>query len=111
MSKNKNSRKIVVRNRSAALRSREDRRGNLRTETYRRDEESVAVAISTDPRNDSTRVFIDNLNGESYRFDGRTARTLYRALQKHYQFTEKSDRKSTRLNSSHVSESRMPSSA
>lgn len=85
-----NNKKNVVRNRNASIRSREDRRGNLRTETYRRDDMSISLAITTDPRNDSTRVFIDAPDGVSYRFDGRTARTLYRALQKHYQYTEKS---------------------
>ena len=79
----------VAQNRSASIRSREDRRGNLRTETFRRDEDSVSVAVSTNPRNDSTRVFIDTPEGETYSFDGRMARTLYRALQKHYQYSGK----------------------
>jgi len=92
MGKNSKSSKksVVVRNRNASIRSREDRRGNLRTETFRRDDSAVSLAITTDPRNDSTRVFIDSPDGQSYRFDGRTARTLYRALQKHYQYTSKS---------------------
>lgn len=79
----------VAQNRSASIRSREDRRGNLRTETFRRDEDSASVAVSTNPRNDSTRVFIDTPEGETYSFDGRMARTLYRALQKHYQYSGK----------------------
>jgi hypothetical protein len=80
----------VAQNRSASIRTREDSRGNSRTETYRRDEDSVSVAISTNPRSQATRLFIDTPEGETYSFDGRTARTLYRTLQKHYQFTGKS---------------------
>jgi hypothetical protein len=79
----------VTQNRSATIRTREDRRGNMRTETFRRDEDTVSVAVSTNPKNDSTRLFIDTPEGQSYSFDGRTARTLYRALQKHYQQTNK----------------------
>jgi hypothetical protein len=80
----------IPQNRSASIRTREDRRGKLRTETFRRDEDSVNVAVSTNPRTDSTMLYIDTPEGDTYRFDGRTARTLYRALQKHYQFTGKS---------------------
>jgi hypothetical protein len=79
----------VSQNKSASIRTREDRRGNLRTETFRRDVDSLNVAVSTNPRNDSTRVFIDTAEGETFSFDGRTARTLYRALQKHYQAVNK----------------------
>lgn len=75
---------VVTQNRNAAIRTREDRNGNIRTETFRRDTDTVSVAVCTDPRNDSTRVFIDTPEGQTYKFDGRTARTLYRALQKHY---------------------------
>ena len=79
----------VSQNKSASIRTRNDRRGNLRTETFRRDEDSLNVAVSTNPKTDSTRVFIDTAEGDSYSFDGRTARTLYRALQKHYQAANK----------------------
>ncbi len=79
-----NDKNDFVQNRNASIRTREDSRGNLRTETFRRDEGSVSVAVSTNPRNDSTRVFIDTPEGTSYSFDGRTARTLYRTLRKHY---------------------------
>lgn len=77
-------------NRNASIRTREDRRGKLRTETFRRSEDSINVAVSTNPATDSTMLFIDSPDGQSYSFDGRTARTLYRALQKHYEFTGKS---------------------
>jgi hypothetical protein len=80
----------AAQNRNASIRSREDRRGKLRTETHRRDEGSVNVAVTTNPTNESTMLFIDTPDGDSYSFDGRTARTLYRALQKHYQFVGKS---------------------
>jgi uncharacterized protein YigE (DUF2233 family) len=86
----KKKKNVVPQNRNAAIRTRQDRRGNLRTETFRRDDSTSSVAVSTDPRNDSTRLFIDNADGSSYSFDGRTARTLYRALQKHYRSTQKS---------------------
>lgn len=78
----------VPQNRSASIRTREDRVGKLRTETFRRDEDTLNVAVSTDPASNSTMLYID-APGESFRFDGRTARTLYRALQKHYRFTSK----------------------
>lgn len=90
-SSNKNGKKNKsVRTQRGEIRSREDRRGNLRTETYRRDLNSISVAVSTDPRRDSTRLFVDTPDGLTYCFDGRTARTLYRALQKHYAYTNKS---------------------
>lgn len=76
-------------NKNASIRTRSDRRGKLRTETHRRDDDAVNVAVSTNPKTDSTTLYIDMPEGESFRFDGRTARTLYRTLQKHYQFTEK----------------------
>jgi hypothetical protein len=77
-------------NRNASIRTREDRRGNFRTETYRRSEDSVNVAVSTKPSTDSTMLFVDSPDGQSVSFDGRTARTIYRALKKHYEFTQKS---------------------
>lgn len=80
----------VSQNKNASIRTRSDRRGRLRTETFRRDEDSVNVTVSTDPRNDSTMLFINTAEGSTLRFDGRTARTLYRTLQKHYQETNKS---------------------
>lgn len=87
MAKKKNH--VVPQNRSASIRTREDRRGNMRTETFRRDDDTVSVAVSTNPRNESTRLFIDTPEGQSYSFDGRTARTVYRALQKHYRETNR----------------------
>jgi hypothetical protein len=84
----KKKKNVDNQNRSASIRTREDRRGNLRTETFRRDEGTVSVAVSTDPSNDSTRLFIDTPS-DSFIFDGRTARTLYRTLQKHYRSTQK----------------------
>jgi len=89
MSKTKNN-DVVSQNRSASIRTREDRRGNFRTETFRRSDNSVNIAVSTNPKVDSTTMYVDTPEGITYRFDGRTARTIYRALQKHYQFTQKS---------------------
>lgn len=82
------NKKNTVQNRSASIRTRKDARGNLRTETFRRDDDTVSVAVSTN-RNDATRVYIDTPEGIGYTLDGRTARTLYRALQKHYQSSQK----------------------
>lgn len=79
----KNSKSVT--NRHAIIRTRTDRRGNLRTETARRDEGTVAVAVSTNPKSNSTVMFVDSPEGDAFRFDGRTARTIYRALQKHYE--------------------------
>ena len=80
----------VYQNRSAAIRIRIDRNGKLRTETFRRDEDTVQVAVSTNPKSNSTMLFVDSPDGDAYSFDGRTARTIYRTLQKHYQSADKS---------------------
>ena len=75
-------------NRNSTIVSREDRTGKLRTETTRRNT-GITVAVSTNPVSDSTVLFVDSPNGDTFRFDGREARTIYRALQKHYRFTDK----------------------
>jgi hypothetical protein len=78
-------------NKNARINSRIDRTGKLRTETQRRDEGTVLMAISTDERNDSTNLFIDFPGFEgNVRLDGREARTLYRLLRKHYGAARKS---------------------
>lgn len=86
MSKKNNA----ISNKNASIRTRHDSKGNSRTETFGRDRDSINVAVSTNPTTEATKLFIDTPEGISYSFDGRTARTLYRALQKHYQFTGKS---------------------
>lgn len=88
--RSRRNRRNVPQNRNAVIRTREDRRGKLRTETSRRDDDSISVAVSTDPRSDSTNLFVDFPDQRSVRFDGRQARTIYRLLQKHYQETNKS---------------------
>ena len=78
-------------NQHASLRTRTDRTGKIRTETTGRDS-GMDVALSTDPRKNSTRVFIDFTGRVSWSFKdgadmvltGRQARTLYRALSKHF---------------------------
>ena len=85
----KNKKNTVNQNRSASIRTREDRSGNLRTETFRRDDNATNVAVSTNPSTDSTVLYVDSSDGASYRFDGRTARTIYRTLQKHYRSADK----------------------
>jgi hypothetical protein len=81
--------KKIPQNRHAEIRSRIDRTGKLRTETIRRDEDQMTVAISTDTTLNSTNLYVDFPDGGLFKADGRTARTLYRALQKHYQATNK----------------------
>jgi hypothetical protein len=86
----KNTRRIVT-NRNASIETRIDRVGNLRTETVNRDDGTVRIAVSTS-KTDATNLYIDmpDGSGPSFRLDGRTARTVYRALKKHYQNTNKS---------------------
>jgi hypothetical protein len=88
--RSRSNRKYVPQNRNATIRTREDRRGNLRTETIRRDDDSFTAAVSTNPKNDSTSLFVDFPDQTYVKFDGRQARTLYRLLQKHYQTSNKS---------------------
>lgn len=72
-------------NKNARIGTRIDRTGKLRTETQRRDEGSILMAVSTDQRNDSTNLFIDFPGFEgNVRLNGREARSLYRLLRKHY---------------------------
>lgn len=82
-------------NKNARIVSRIDRTGKSRTETQRRDEGSVRMAVSTDDRNDSTNLFIDFPSNDSdgvdtVRLNGHEARSLYRLLRKHYGYTSKS---------------------
>ncbi len=88
MAQRKNK-KVQTANHNSTIVTRQDRTGKFRTETTRRDS-GITVAVSTNPQSDSTMLYVDAPNGESFRFDGREARTIYRALQKHYRFTEKS---------------------
>lgn len=72
-------------NRNARIGTRIDRTGKLRTETQRRDEGSILMAVSTDQRDNSTNLFIDFPGFEgNVRLNGREARSLYRLLRKHY---------------------------
>lgn len=80
-------------NRNAIIVNRTDRTGKSRTETQRRDPGSPVMAVSTDPRSNSTNLFIDfPWYGEGLRLDGHQARTLFRMLRKHYSATGKSRR-------------------
>lgn len=85
---NRKNARTTVQNRNAVIRTRETRNGKLRTETYRRDDESARIAVSTCPKSNSTQLFID-LPDQTVNLNGREARTLYRILQKHYQNTDK----------------------
>jgi len=83
----RNKKNYTSTNKNAIIRSRVDRTGKLRTETARRDD-GFNAAVTTDSRNDSTRFFID-LEQQTVEFTGREARTLYRLLRNHYEFTGK----------------------
>jgi len=87
--KTRRNRKLVSQNRNAVIRTREDRTGKLRTETARRDSTTITAAVSTNRKNDSTRLFIDFPEQGTVQFSGSEARTLYRLLQKHYSETGK----------------------
>jgi hypothetical protein len=88
---NRNNKNVNVdyTNRNAAIVSREDKTGKLRTETSGRDEGTVQFAMSTSPKSNSTSLYIDLPEG-AVRLSGSEARTLYRLLSKHYTFTGKS---------------------
>jgi hypothetical protein len=88
--KTRKNRNFVAKNRNAVIRTREDRTGKLRTETAGRDDTTCSFAVSTNPRTDSTHLYIDLPKGDVVQFDGREARTLYRLLQKHYRQVNKS---------------------
>lgn len=78
-------------NKNAIIASRIDKTGKLRTETQRRDEGAIQMAVSTDRRNDSTQLFIDFPAFEgTLQLSGRQARSLYRLLRKHYGAARKS---------------------
>lgn len=79
-------------NRNARIVSRTDRTGKLRTETQRRDDGAVAMAISTDESTNSTNLFIDFPGESPVRLTGRQARSLYRLIRKHYGVSGKSRR-------------------
>jgi hypothetical protein len=85
----------VATNKNARVNNRIDRTGKVRTETTRRDGGELDVAISTNERSNTTRVFIDlggregNFPSADLELNGRQARTLFLALQKHFSSTGK----------------------
>ncbi len=90
MSKNNNFGSYT--NKNAHIISRIDARGNLRTETTRRDPATLDFAVSTDESSDTTRLFIDGIDSSwngTVELSGREARSLYRLLRKHYGFAGK----------------------
>ena len=75
-------------NKNAHIRTRIDRTGKVRTETHRRDPGTLDVAITTNPRTNSTRVFFDTLGcGEDgladLELNGRELRTIIIMIQNH----------------------------
>jgi len=89
MSKKRN--REIPANKNAHIVTRVDRTGKIRTETARRDIGEFDIAVSTNPNTGSTQVFFDRNGrengfryGETLRLSGREARTLFIALQRHY---------------------------
>ena len=81
----------MTKNKHASVRTRTDRTGKLRTETYGRDPGQLDVAVTTDARTNSTSVFIDAFGREdafakqdTLVLDGHQARTLFLVLDKHF---------------------------
>ncbi|NBV29524.1 hypothetical protein EBS02_11040 [bacterium] len=88
--RSRRNRRPVQQNRNATIRTRTDRTGKLRTETFRRDDTTLSAAVSTNSKTDTTRLFIDFPRGYgAVQLTGSEARTLYRLLQKHYSETGK----------------------
>jgi len=83
------AKKHIQINKSASIKTRYDRTGKLRTETTGRNA-GVNVAVSTNERNDSTMLYVDFPDGSVAQFDGRSARTLFRVLSRHYDVQDKS---------------------
>ena len=88
--------RIVPANKNAHIVNRVDRTGKVRTETARRDDGEFDVAVTTNPNTGATRLFFDRYGREgnfggraSFELDGRQARTLFIALQRHYDRTDK----------------------
>jgi hypothetical protein len=80
----------VPQNKNATIRSRTTQNGKLRTETHRRDDGTINAAISTDPRSNSSTMFIDfPYDDGAVRLTGHEARTLYRLLSQHFEFADK----------------------
>lgn len=78
-------------NKNAIIVNRIDRTGKSRTETQRRDEGTVLMAMSTDKRSNNTKLFIDFPGAAGdIRLNGREVRSLYRLIRKHYGATGKS---------------------
>lgn len=81
-------------NRNARIGSRVSKKSKMRTETKYRDD-ALDMAITTDKNTHATALFIDFdggtwNGGETVRFDGHQARTLFRLLSNHYEYTGKS---------------------
>ena len=72
-------------NKNAIIVNRIDRTGKSRTETQRRDEGAVLMAMSTDKRSNNTKLFIDFPGAAGdIRLNGHEVRSLYRLIRKHY---------------------------
>ena len=85
--------RVIPQNKNSRVISRIDRTGKFRTETSRRDNGSLDLAITTNLSTGATRLFIDEMGREGNQayptidLNGHQARTLFLALQKHYEQT------------------------
>jgi hypothetical protein len=69
-------------NRNSRIRFRRTKNDKVRTETHQRDD-GLNVAVTTSPRTNTTRLFIDTDDG-SICLPGSVAKTLLRVLLRHY---------------------------
>jgi hypothetical protein len=74
-------------NRNAVIRNSVTRNGRYRTETARRDEGTLRASAFTDPNRNSTRIYIDHPDYGTISLSGREARTIFRVLNEHYNYT------------------------
>lgn len=84
---------VKASNQNSRIVNRVTKNNKKRTETKYRDDGADRFAISTD-QHDATKLFVDLYGGEvrggeTFTLSGRQARTLYRVLQSHYDFTNK----------------------
>lgn len=74
-------------NRNAIIRNTVTRNGRLCTETARRDEGTLRAQAYTNPQKGSTRFYINHPEYGTISLTGREARTLFRVLNEHYNYT------------------------
>lgn len=83
--------RYIPTNKNSRVINRIDKTGKIRTETVRRDNDQLDVAVTTSPVTGTTRLFIDRFGregnfggGATMTLNGRQARTLFIALYRHF---------------------------